>query len=226
MRTHRIPVLVTILLLARALAVQAQGPNLDGIKSAVVQITVKGIDPTDSTERVTHGTGFFISKDGYIVTSKHLVTKLGNVDAQTVTYEIQYGIAPAKQAGYAWTDPNPNTDLLVLYAAVTDWDVPTLARGSRNNVTPAVTPIYTGGFPEGVLYSVKTGFIQSWGVLAPLPLWTTSMSFKEGQSGSPICLSDTKVIAVAKGNDTADPATGVVVPVRIIPPQYWDDPGH
>jgi S1-C subfamily serine protease len=197
-------------------------PNLNGIKSAVVKITIKGIDPTDSTQKVAQGTGFFISKDAYVVTSKHLLTGLESVDPQTVTYEIEYGAGLPRQAGYAWTDPNPTTDLLVLYVYAKDWNVPTLKRGTDEGVEPGVTPIYTGGFPKDIQYTVKTGFIQAWGVLAPIALWTTSFAYKEGQSGSPVCLADAKVIAVAKGNDAEDPTTGVVVPVKIIPNEFWD----
>jgi S1-C subfamily serine protease len=202
-------------------------PDLEPIKRAALVVRVTGKDPTNSEERTVEGTGFFISKVGYLVTSKHLRTKLGNIDEPSIRYEIRYGPngVYSVEAAEAWKDVSPSTDILVLYASVDQSTISPLGRGSEGGLQPAVTPIYSGGFPDGIQYSVRQGYIQALGIRAPVRLWTTTLAFGGGQSGSPVCLADAKVVAVAKGNLEQDPTTGVVVPVRIVPDEYWDDPG-
>jgi hypothetical protein len=114
---------------------------------------------------------------------------------------------------------------MVLYVSLGDRNVDVLVQGSKNDIKAGITPIYTAGFPAGYHYSVDTGVVRSFsGPIAPIPAWTTSMSFKAGQSGSPIVLANLKVVAMAKGVDADASSIGLIVPARLIPHEYWDSP--
>jgi S1-C subfamily serine protease len=205
----------------------AQGgpqPDFSAIKLAVVTVVAKGTDPTQGNKEVAvQGTGFFISKEGYLVTSYHLKTKLGQaVDDGTVIYEVSFGPNDRVQAAEVYTIKT--NDILVLFASIGDRDVPVFQRGTRNGISLATTAIYVAGYPEGYQYSVRPGAITSFGLIEPIPAWQTNFSFKEGQSGSPVFKADTTVVAVVRGNDHDAASFGIVVPVRPIPAEYWDKP--
>jgi hypothetical protein len=203
-------------------AAAAQEPDLSAAEKAVVLVRVQGVDAQTNAARQVQGTGFFISKDGFVVTSYHLLSKLGEVHEGTVSWEIEFANNHDKvQASILW--PMASLDLLVLYANIGKRDVQILARGTHKGVTPAVTTLYTFGYPNGWQYSTDKGFIKSFGAAAPILVWSTNMTFKEGQSGSPICRSDLSVIAVARGDDAEANSIGVIVPIRPIPDNYWDE---
>src|SRR5258708_5367639 len=74
-------------------SVEAQvEPDLSSLRGAVVIVLVKGIVPSLGNAPVaSQGTGFFISKDGFLVTANHLHSDLGKVDETSVTYELHFG---------------------------------------------------------------------------------------------------------------------------------------
>jgi hypothetical protein len=198
-------------------------PDLSSIRSAVVIVLAKGVlIKLGNAPAATQGTGFFISKDGFLVTSYHLRTELGEVDDSTVAYEIHFGPTSSDVVQAAPVYVNPMADLMVLYASVADRNVQILAPASRTGIVPGSTPIYTVGYPAGYQYSVDTGIIKSWGSIDPIPIWTTNLTFKSGQSGSPIVLSNLHVLAIAKANDVNANSIGLVVSSRLIPDNYWD----
>jgi S1-C subfamily serine protease len=224
-RTTVIAIALATLGLGRT-AVADDHPDLAGIKNAVVIVVAKGTDPTKGNISVaSRGTGFFISKEGYLVTSYHLVTALGDVAPDTVSYEIHFGTGQNDaivSAAIAW--PLPQDDLLVLFASLAERDVAVLQRGDRAGINIGTTPVYSAGYPQGWQYSLTPGVITSFGLVDPIPAWATSLTFKEGQSGSPILRANRTVIAVARGNDADATSIGVVIPVRPIPREYWDSP--
>ncbi len=194
------------------------------IKSAVVTIVVKGVDTSQGNKSVAvQGTGFFISKEGYLVTSYHLKTKLGQtVDDGTVTYDVYF--TPTDHIQAAEQFALKTSDILVLFTSLGEREVPVFKRGTRNGISLAITPVYVAGYPEGYQYSLRPGTITSFGLIDPVPAWQTNFSFKDGQSGSPVFKADTTVVAIVKGNDHDAAEFGIVIPVRPIPAEYWDRP--
>jgi len=220
--------LLTALPAGAGLVVAAEGgaPDLTPVKGAVVVVRVSGVDTEHGNKlRAVQGTGFFISKEGYLITSYHLRTMLdaeGKVNEGTVDYEVRFGPTSndVLKAGLAF--PMPYQDLMVLFASLGDRDVPVFARGTRDGVQLGVTQVFTMGYPEGYQYSVDAGIIKSFGLVDPVPAWATNLTFKNGASGSPICLDDKRVIAVARGDDADAKSIGLVVSIRPIPDNYWD----
>jgi len=198
------------------------------VQAAVAVVLLKGVNPAQgNAPAAVQGTGFFISQDGYIVTSYHLLSKLtaSGVDAETITYEIH----PSTNSPISYRAiplfTNPAADIMVLYAALGGQRVKTLRRTDRTRVSivPAKTDIYSAGYPDGISFSYARGYIKSLGgPLEPIPSWTTNLTFKDGESGSPILLEDESVVAVVKGDDADATSIGIIVPSRLIPPEYWD----
>ena len=199
-------------------------PDLSQIRGAIVIVIAKGVQTKlGNAPAATQATGFFISKDGFLVTSYHVLTDLGDVDKATVTYEIHFDTAAATSVPAAPVFFSPIADVMVLYAPVGDRNVPVLIPGTRTGINPGTTPVYTAGYPAGDQYSMDMGIIKSFGgTTDPVPVWTTSLTFKAGQSGSPILRDDLKVIAIVRGNDKDAPSTGLIVNSRMVPNNYWD----
>jgi hypothetical protein len=202
----------------------ADQPDFTKIRGAIVVVVAKGIVPSQGNAPIaSQGTGFFVSKDGFLVTSNHVRTDLVGVDDGTITYEIHFGPTSPDVVAAAPVFVNPAADVLVLYAPVGDRDVPILSPGNRTEVSAGITKIYTVGYPSGYQFSIDEGIVKSFGgLIAPVPAWTTNLNFKAGQSGSPIILANMHVIAIAKGNDADAASIGLVVPSRLVPDNYWD----
>jgi Trypsin-like peptidase domain len=204
-------------------ALPSDAPDLSALKGAIVVVVVKGVVPSaGNAPAAIQGTGFFVSKDGFLVTSYHLRSDLGKVDDATVSYEVHFGSSGSDQVPASPVYINSAADIMVLYAPVADRDVSVLTPTERSGVIAGVTPIFTAGYPEGYQYTVDQGIVKNFGLLAPVPLWATSITFKVGQSGSPIVLGNGKVIAIAKATDQDASSIGLVVPIRLVPSEYWD----
>lgn len=218
------PALLLILLLTwSAAAGSAQAPDLDRLRNAVAVVIAKGVlTRLGNAPVVAQATGFFTSKQGFLVTSYHLRAELGDVDERTVTYEVRFGPTSADIYAAAPIHINQAADFMVLYVSVGDRNIETFTLGTRVGVRPGITPIYTVGYPAGYHYSVDIGVVRSFGLTEAIPAWSTNMTFKSGQSGSPIFLENFRVIAIAKGNDAASTSIGLMVPSQMIPTNYWD----
>lgn len=200
-------------------------PDLQQIKGAIVVVIGKGTVPSQGNAPIaSQGTGFFVSKDGLLVTSDHLRTDLAAADPDTISYEVHFGATSPDVVKATPVYIQPVADIMVLHAPVEDRDVPILIPGTRKEIPTGIASVYTAGYPQGYQYSVDEGIIKSYGTIDPVPVWTTSLNFKAGQSGSPVVLANLHVIAIVKGNDTAAASLGLVVPSRYVPPEYWDGP--
>jgi len=206
-------------------SVAADDPNLDSFRASVVTVVASGVNPILGNTKVSsQGTGFFTSKDGFLVTARHLVTKLGKIAEDSLQFEVYFGPGSGDKVLAKSMYQNPDADIMVLFANFDGRDVKALTPAGRDGLVIASTPVYTVGFPAGLLYAGDKGHIKSFGVIDPIPVWATSLTFKSGQSGSPILRGDGRVIAMAKGDDEDASSIGYVVPViRTVPTEYWDN---
>ena len=198
------------------------------IKDATVVVEVHGFDK-NSHEVTVFGTGFSISIEGYIVTAKHLrddVIRSGALP-DSITYSVRASkalSAPILQADIAWIAPT--SDILVLSSPMPDGLLTPLKPNlhPRGDIRLGFTPIFTGGFPEGYPFVLDKGIVRSF--LAPenvhTPMWVTNMSFKKGQSGSPVILDDGTVVAIVTAIDLDASTIGFITPIRSIPTYLWD----
>jgi len=194
-------------------------------RSSIVAILAKGVSPKLGNLPVTvQGTGFITSRDGFVVTSRHLKTELGDVDPSTITFEIHFK-SPADPDFVPATPvfENDRADLMVLYGNLDDHTFTPLNLSNHENITPGTTAIFTVGFPQGYSYSSDNAIVRTKYPSLPFPAWATSFSFRAGQSGSPVLVASGGVVAIVKGSDAASPAFGIVVPSRLVPQEYWDN---
>ena len=222
---------LTGVLVTLSLGVAQRSPCADTsdptiVKSGVVAVVAKGISTVAGNIEVgSQATGFFASKDGYLITAYHLYSDLvtqKKADARTVTYEVHFAngdVLPASRV-----NAQPEVDLLILMAQISDRDVQILTPAFRSNshLVLGQTPLYTAGYPAGYSFTVDQGVLKNWGPNAPMVVWATSFNFKDGQSGSPILLGDNRVIAYARADDADASTIGLVVPVSAVPANYWD----
>jgi len=199
------------------------------VRSAIVQVKVFGVRPNSEDAGSVQGTGVFVSLNGYVVTSRHLITKLGEVQANLTRFEIQTENFTTPIPAYKLFE-DAASDLMVLYAPMGNRPFTSLrvARRARQTIRPAETVIYTAGFPAGLGYIMAPGHVISFeGPVTPaLPFWTTNLTFKEGQSGSPIIMADGSLAAIAKGVDLDATQIGFIVPALLVPDNYCDESSY
>jgi len=196
-------------------------------QAAIVVIIGRGINVAQGNAPLAvQGTGFYISTDGYVATVHHLLTKLldAGADDRTISFEIRTSPTDNSPISAAPIYVSPAADIMVLQAGASGPSVKILHRTdrSRHRILPGTTGIFTAGYPSGYGYTVGRGYIRSTGTLAATPGWTTDLTFKEGESGSPVMMGDDTVVAIAKGQDADANAIGFIVPSRLIPAEYWD----
>lgn len=215
------------LAVASTLHVAARADSVPDIANSVVIVHVDGVDTKNGNAPVSsEGTGFVISNDGLIATAYHLVSDLPNVQLEAAKFSIQTRRLGGVTVRAAYYKHDAVADVMILYAPISGLGLTSLTPGDRNTdkIEIASTPVFDPGFPAGLDYNVAQGQITSFnGPLdPPAPLWTTNLTFKSGQSGSPIVLGNGHVIALARGVDQDATQLGYIVPVRYIPGDLWD----
>jgi len=197
------------------------------VRDAVAIVVTRGTDSGNGNAEVqAQGTGFFIHPEGYLVTSYHLVSGLGkDVQPSSVEYEV-YLDRNSLPLPASKVYSSEEFDLMVLYVAIGDKKVGVLRPADRNSFQVATTTVYAAGFAGGYNFSLTPGFVTALhGPVVPqvIPSWTTTFAFSGGQSGAPIVLESREVIAAVKAADSENPALGIVVPISLVPTQYWDN---
>jgi S1-C subfamily serine protease len=199
----------------------------DQIRQSLVFIEMKGI--TDNgIPLASTGTGFFVSEDGYILTSYHLLDAIAKVRPETV--EILISIwerkqAPDKKAFVV--DARINLDLLLLKVSrAQNPYVPVRTGSARRNLTSST--VLTSGFkyqenPPDAFYTRYSDQVTSEDGPAGYT-WTLNTAAAAGQSGSPIYTQEGTVVGILKGNFGGqtvfvplEHAATLLLPLRIDP---------
>jgi S1-C subfamily serine protease len=173
----------------------------DQIRNSLVFIEMKGF--TDQgLPMASAGTGFFVSEDGYILTSYHLLEAISKVPPETVEIWIslwERKQVPDKRAFVV--DARINLDLLLLKVSRMRMPYTAVKTGSARRNTSS--PVFTSGFryqesPPDAFYIKYSDQITSEDGPAGYT-WTLRQDAAAGQSGSPIYTTDGTVIGVLKG---------------------------
>jgi serine protease Do len=135
--------------------------------------------PRQQKPRFAYGSGFIVSKDGYILTNNHVVERS---DAVTITLPDGTEHA-AKVIG---TDPS--TDIAVVHIDATDLPALTLADSSSVEVGEWVLAV---GNPFGLQESVTAGIISAKGrsdldIVRVEQFFQTDAAINMGNSGGPL----------------------------------------
>ncbi|MEJ2705017.1 MAG: trypsin-like peptidase domain-containing protein, partial [Sedimentisphaerales bacterium] len=136
------------------------------------------------------GSGFIISKDGYILTNNHVV---GNVDKITVILQDGRKFENAKLIG---TDPD--TEVALIKIEGNDFPVLPMGDSSKTEIGDWVIAI---GNPFGLSETVTVGVISAVGrsnvgIAAYEDFMQTDAAINPGNSGGPLINLDGKVIGI------------------------------
>lgn len=147
----------------------------------------KGYGPP-AQERSSLGSGFIISKDGYVITNNHVVSE---------AEEIVVRLNDRREFVAKLIGTDKRSDIAVLKIDATNLPVLKLGDSSNLNVGEWVLAI---GSPFGFDYSVTAGIISAIGRSLPnenyVPFIQTDVAINPGNSGGPLFNLDGEVIGV------------------------------
>lgn len=168
------------------------------LRRAVVQIGIEGAaehflsePPPLPEERPKVGSGFIISKDGYILTNYHVVAQASGIEVELVGGKKLPGQLVGRDArtDLALLKVDPPTDLVVLPLGDSD----TLEVGEM---------VLAIGNPFGLEYSVTMGVVsrkgRGFGALGPFDEFIqTDATINPGNSGGPLVNLRGEVVGIA-----------------------------
>jgi serine protease Do len=147
----------------------------------------KGYGPP-SQERSSLGSGFIISKDGYVITNNHVVSN---------AEEIVVRLNDRREFVAELIGTDKRSDIAVLKIDATD--LPTLKLGDSSNLNVGEWVLAIGS-PFGFDHSVTAGIISAIGRSLPnenyVPFIQTDVAINPGNSGGPLFNLDGEVIGV------------------------------
>ncbi|MGH8521342.1 MAG: DegQ family serine endoprotease [Gammaproteobacteria bacterium] len=146
------------------------------------------IERPDLSPRSSLGSGFILSKDGYVISNYHVVK-----DADEIWVRLSDRREfPAKPVGH-----DERSDLAVLKIEATDLPIVKLGRSSDLKVGEWVLAI---GSPFGFDHSVTAGIVSAKGRALPnenyVPFIQTDVAINPGNSGGPLFNLDGEVVGV------------------------------
>ncbi|CAN5786812.1 serine protease MucD [soil metagenome] len=146
------------------------------------------LERPDLSPRSSLGSGFILSKDGYVISNYHVIK-----DADEIWVRLSDRREfPAKPIGH-----DERSDLAVLKIEATDLPIVKLGRSSDLKVGEWVLAI---GSPFGFDHSVTAGIVSAKGRALPnenyVPFIQTDVAINPGNSGGPLFNLDGQVVGV------------------------------
>ena len=167
------------------------------------------------------GSGFLISKDGYIVTNDHVVEGASQ-------FAVRFGEdGNAIQAKLVGRDPSTDVAVLKIDAGAMPNDAKPLTLGDSSNLRPGVPAIAIGS-PFGLEGTVTTGIVSALDRKIESPngfeisgVVQTDAAINPGNSGGPLLDGEGRVIGINSqiatgGNSNANSGVGFAVPVNTV----------
>jgi len=147
-----------------------------------------GQSPRGEQEKTSLGSGFIVSRDGYILTNNHVIE-----DAD----EIIVRLNDRRELDAKLIGADPSTDLAVLKVEADDLPIVDLGDSDALEVGEWVVAI---GSPFGFDYSVTAGIVSAKGRSLPnenyVPFIQTDVAINPGNSGGPLFNLDGKVVGI------------------------------
>lgn len=194
--------------------VSAQESAHAKIRQSLVYLEASGLNATNGTKPVTQATGFLVSNDGFILTTYHLLSELGQVAPESVVIRANVG-EKAVQLKYAAAPVNAVAELDLLLLKIPPGLEPyhPVKLGTLEDAQNAAA-INTSGFPKSANYRPDSGSIGSKDTSSGYLWEVNDMPFDFGQSGSPVYTDDGVVVGVAKGQLDGSPGVNYMIPVQ------------
>ncbi|HUS93396.1 MAG TPA: trypsin-like peptidase domain-containing protein [Phycisphaerae bacterium] len=151
------------------------------VSPAVVRVIVRNADG----QQIGQGSGFVVSKDGWVVTNYHVIRAGSSATVVTESYielPVQ-GAAAVDRAGDLALLKTGGEDLRCLLVS--------------EKLSPRVgTKVYAIGSPRGLANSFSEGLISGHRVENGVPVLQTTASMGQGSSGGPLLTEDGRVVGV------------------------------
>jgi hypothetical protein len=150
------------------------------------------------------GTGFFISGDGYILTSFHVVRKVfEEALPDSIKIVVSEGVKKSDTNQIAYlVDANAFVDIALLKTFRLDNDYPAVAIGEAGSLHSGQV-LVTQGFPKDSVGPANRREMKVDSVDGPAGYTMLgSGQVDAGQSGSPVYLEDGTVVGIVKGEHT------------------------
>jgi serine protease Do len=148
--------------------------------------------PPNARPRSSLGSGFIISKDGYILTNNHVVDR---------SSEIVVRLSDRRELVAELVGVDPTSDLAVLKVE-TDEELPVVKLGSSEALKVGEWVLAIGS-PFGFDYSVTAGIVSAKGRSLPnaqrenyVPYIQTDVAINPGNSGGPLFNLDGEVVGI------------------------------
>ena len=142
-------------------------------------------------DRVSMGSGFVISSDGYIITNHHVVER---------ATKIQVSFADRREFQAKMVGTDRRSDLALL--KINGNDLPTLEFATENDLRVGAWVLAIGS-PFGLDYSVTAGIVSAMGRSIPternenyVPFIQTDVAINPGNSGGPLFDLSGKVVGI------------------------------
>ncbi|MCA9050104.1 MAG: trypsin-like peptidase domain-containing protein [Planctomycetaceae bacterium] len=169
------------------------------LKSSLVVVKATGRDGRD----YGHGTGFVISKDGLVVTARHVIG-----DRRPVRVELSDGTSLPVTHVHASTEV---LDLVVL--RVNADDLNPLDLGDSNTVSVGQS-IVVAGHPQGIKDSVFSGILSGHHEIDGVSMLQLSVTVEPGSSGEPVVDRSGRVLGIVTMKNTRQSNLGYALPVK------------
>lgn len=171
-------------------------------------------------ERQGFGSGFIVSKDGYIVTNQHVIDGAEKIEIEINDIENP---VPAK---VAWSDFSLDLAILKVDTSKLEQELSPLEMGNSDQIRPGDWAIAIGN-PLGFEHTVTVGVISALGRPIQIPaddrqvrtyqnLIQLDAAINPGNSGGPLLNNNGKVIGINTAVSRAGQGIGFAIPVNEI----------
>ncbi len=148
----------------------------------------RGGVPNPSQERTSLGSGFIVSKDGYILTNNHVISEADQIF-------VRLNDRRELEAKLIGSDPSSDLALLKVEAD----NLPKLEMGDSEKLKVGEWVVAIGS-PFGFDYSVTAGIVSAKGRSLPnenyVPFIQTDVAINPGNSGGPLFNLDGEVVGI------------------------------
>jgi Trypsin-like peptidase domain len=167
------------------------------VKKGLVSILMTATD--EDKKPTSEGSGFLITKDGYILTSYYLLSKLQSQMTKRTDGPVDIRISigekkPVRDRQAFIVDASPYLDVLLLKTPSADRDYPFLNLGTSETLELASDDVFAAGFALNSGYSVvKTTITGKDGLV-----WPFQNNVDEGLSGGPVHRANGEVVGIVR----------------------------
>ncbi len=180
-------------------------------RRSVVFVKAEKVNQQTGAVTESHGTGFIVNGDGYVITSGHVVSGApgAEVDIRAAT-----GSREGALEGMDIIYENTSLDVALLKFRNTVLSREAVPVGDPWSVGAAAT-VYAMGFPGKEEWFHTEGKLSGSG---PKGSWNTTLILNPGMSGGPVFNTDGKVVAMAWGGVPTAGINGInrVLPINLL----------